>query len=758
VGRLLSLIAWVCVLSSNGFAQPTSPSPTGLHRYLYVATPGVRDYLEYGGHGILEFDIDNGHKFVRRIPIGGLNQSGKPLNVKGVCVSVSLSRIYVSTIKTLMAVDLVSEKLLWERSYEGGCDRMSISPDGKTIYMPSLEGPFWNVLRAEDGHVLATVTPDSGAHNTVYGSDGKFAYLAGLKSPLLSVANTGSHSVERTVGPFSASIRPFTIDYEQSRCYVCINDLLGFEIGSIKSGEKIARIEVAGFSTGPVKRHGCPSHGIALSPDEREIWLTDAHNQRLHLFDNTVFPPKPIENIKLRDEPGWVTFTIDGEFAYPSTGEVIDRVSRTIICQLIDEENRSVQSEKIVEVDWQDGKPVQCGDQFGIGRAKDTPPPSDGTAEDVDRDTFTSEFVFPLHHQHNHAPGIVEYPNGDLLVSWYRGSGERSSDDVAVFGSRKSVDSQAWSEPFLMADRPGFPDCNTCMMMGNDGRLWLFWPTILANSWESCITNFKVSSDFENSLVPKWSSEGLVLIKPDDFRDQAIRILDTTLAAVPKEWLNPKLKQELEDVRSKIESKLYQRLGWQPRCKPTILPSGRILLPLYTDTFSISIMAISDDNGQSWRASKPLIGFGNIQPTVLRKDDGTLVAYMRENGLTKRIRVAESTDDGETWGEVGVCSLPNPGAGIDAVRLRNGHWVMIYNDTTQGRNSLAVSVSDDEGGTWKWTRHLELQPLGSFHYPAVIQTADDRIHVVYSYFVEGGKTMKHAAFREQWVQVDSEAN
>ena len=70
--------------------------------------------------------------------------------------------------------------------------------------------------------------------------------------------------------------------------------------------------------------------------------------------------------------------------------------------------------------------------------------------------SYRAELVFPLHAQHNHAPGIVECPNGDLLVSWYRGSGERSSDDVAVYGARLRKGSGRWSEPFLLADTPGF--------------------------------------------------------------------------------------------------------------------------------------------------------------------------------------------------------------------------------------------------------------------------------------------------------------
>ena len=362
-----------------------------------------------------------------------------------------------------------------------------------------------------------------------------------------------------------------------------------------------------------------------------------------------------------------------------------------------------------------------------------------------------SELVFPLHGQHNHAPGIVECPNGDLLVSWYRGSGERRADDVAVFGAWKKRGEMTWSEPFLMADRPGFPDCNTFMMIDRRGRLWLFWPTILANTWESCLTNFRVSSDYTGPGSPKWEREGLILLRPDDFHDEAVRLLDAWLASL-NQPLTARQQAELAATRAKLGDKLYQRLGWQPRCKPTILPSGRILLGLYSDTFSFSIMAVSDDDGESWYASKPLMGFGNIQPSIVRRDEGTLVAYMRENGPRDRIRVAESTDEGLTWGAVGVTELSNPGSGLDAVRLANRNWVLVYNDTTSGRNSLAVSLSDTEGRTWKWTRHLERRDQGSYHYPAVIQGRDGTIHVVYSYFVEGGKSMKHAAFNEAWIR------
>lgn len=358
----LFALAAVCVGQSRADEAP------GVKRLLYVATPGVRDYLDYGGHGLLVFDIDDHYRFVGRIPLAGLNEAGKPMNVKGVCASEETDRIYVSTLKTLQCVDLKTEKLLWERAYEGGCDRMAISPDGKIIYQPSLEQDHWHVLDALTGDVIAKVVPKSGSHNTIYGLDGKHAYLAGLRSPHLSVSDTGKHTINKQIGPFSAPVRPFTVNGGQTLCFVNVNELLGFEIGDLTTGEKLFRVEVEGFQKGPIKRHGCPSHGIGLTPDEKEIWVCDAANQMLHVFDATAMPPKQVAGVKLRDEPGWVAFRLDGAHAWPSTGEVIDVATRKVVTQLTDETGASVQSEKMVEIHFQGRDAVRAGDQFGLGR------------------------------------------------------------------------------------------------------------------------------------------------------------------------------------------------------------------------------------------------------------------------------------------------------------------------------------------------------------------------------------------------------
>jgi DNA-binding beta-propeller fold protein YncE len=245
---------------------------------------------------------------------------------------------------------------------------MALSPDGKIMYMPSLENDQWYVLNALTGEEITRITPNSKAHNTVYGPDGKWCYLAGLGSPHLSVADTSTHKVDHAVGPFTHSIRPFTVNGRQTLTFVCVNECLGFEVGDLKTRKKLHRVEVQGFKMGPVKRHGCPSHGIGLTPDEKELWVCDAHNQRMHIFDATVMPPKQVANIECRDEPGWISFSLDGTLAYPSSGDVVDVKTRKIVARLTDEMDRAVGSEKLLEIDWSSAKPIRAGNQFGVGQ------------------------------------------------------------------------------------------------------------------------------------------------------------------------------------------------------------------------------------------------------------------------------------------------------------------------------------------------------------------------------------------------------
>jgi len=194
--------------------------------------------------------------------------------------------------------------------------------------------------------------------------------------------------------------------------------------------------------------------------------------------------------------------------------------------------------------------------------------------------------------------------------------------------------------------------------------------------------------------------------------------------------------------------------GWMTRIHPLILENGKILLPLYSDGYNISIVAISEDDGNNWHGSLPIVGKGNIQPSFVLKNDGTIVTFMRDSGDEPgRIMMAESSDEGNSWSFAKDSDIPNPGASIEAIKLKSGNWLLIYNDVDDGRYSLAAALSDDEGATWKWKKNLEYSKGESFHYPSVIQSKDGKIHLTYSYFLKGNrKSIKHVSFNEAWIK------
>jgi len=385
---------------------------------------------------------------------------------------------------------------------------------------------------------------------------------------------------------------------------------------------------------------------------------------------------------------------------------------------------------------------------------------------------YEAELVFPPEHWHNHASCIVECPNGDLLVCWYNGSGERSADDVKVEGARKTHGAAGWSERFLLADTPGFPDTNPCMFVDPRNRLWLVWQTIIANEWHTALIKYKIANSYEQPGPPRWDVADTILLKPGPEFPEIVKrqcdIDDVRVEGLPAEQ-RARARVWLAERRLRAGDKYFSRLGWMTRVHPFVLDGKRLILPLYSDGYNCSLMALSDDWGATWSTSQPLVGLANVQPSLVRKRDGTLVAYMRNNGPPpKRMFQSESHDQGKTWSAVTTTQLPNPGSGVEALGLRNGHWVLIYNDTERGRHSLAVSLSEDEGRTWGWTRHLEASEPGPdvthASYPSIIQARDGSLHASYTYTLHGknvhkdakgrpqSECIKHVQFNEDWIR------
>jgi YVTN family beta-propeller protein len=373
-----------------GGAAPRRPDP-GLKDLLYVvASGGNTPNMSHGGIGILVFDQRRAGRWIRTTfnwwPLKRIElpkddtpawQRYGRVRIDGIAINAPTARLYIGSSRSTHAYDLVTEKHLWTSPYGG---RIAVTPDGSKIYAPhSHVDSSWAVIDAKTGELITMVkTKSAGPHNTVASVDGTFVVMSGARSNILSVVDTATDKViqEITAG---ATMRVHTLNGAGTRSYLTMVDLLGFEIADVKTGKVLHRVGVPGYASSRERQtsHGTASHGIALSPDETEVWIPDSVNGGLlHVFDNTVMPPKYKQSIKLRHEDvGWITWSLDGTLVYASTGDIIDAATKKVVGGLIDEYDRDVLSEAMVDVRFSmtsrsEGKPILAGDSFARGQVR----------------------------------------------------------------------------------------------------------------------------------------------------------------------------------------------------------------------------------------------------------------------------------------------------------------------------------------------------------------------------------------------------
>ena len=337
-------------------------APPSLERRLYVAHKSR----------LTVYDIDAGHGRIKKIELPGTRR------FKGIGVSVPLERLFLTSNlrDELIAFDLVTEEILWRRQYGAYLDSFAITPDGRTLYLPSRHGGEWVVVDAASGQVLARIetgrgTPyrqdpikDYGPHNTVISADGRRAYLASMTSPYVLVVDTATHELIGRVGPFSRGVRPLAV--AEPYVYVNVDSLLGFEVGDLRTGQRIHRVEA---QTPPERRaqigdaephHHTPSHGVAVRPGAGEVWMSDDAHGYLYVYDVRSMPPRHVADVPLFDKPRrrptphWITFSLDGRLAYVSCNRVVDAETREVI-------SRIDTSERLVEIHFERGRPVRAG-------------------------------------------------------------------------------------------------------------------------------------------------------------------------------------------------------------------------------------------------------------------------------------------------------------------------------------------------------------------------------------------------------------
>jgi DNA-binding beta-propeller fold protein YncE len=358
-------------------SAPRSTSGRAVHHYEYVFPDG----------SIYVYDMDARQRLVQRVALPTAK------GIRGVVASPVTHTLYVSYggdggsngSGSLLAYDLLGERVLWQRSYRSGIDSMAISPDGARIYMPTGEldsSGVWTVLDARDGRPIASIQGGSGAHNTVISLDGRRVYLGGRDHDYLEVADTASDRVVQNIGPLRSGVRPFTINGRQTLAFTTATGFLGFQVSSVVSGRVLYTQSFPGFSWSAASfAPSAPSHGISLSPSERQVWAMDAPNGYVHAFDVSALPrrgPRLLRNIRLshpisgEESPcsydcardGWIQHSLDGRFVYVGdSGDVFDARTFRRVAYLEPLRN----TRKMLEIDWRGGKPVATSSRQGLG-------------------------------------------------------------------------------------------------------------------------------------------------------------------------------------------------------------------------------------------------------------------------------------------------------------------------------------------------------------------------------------------------------
>src|SRR5258708_1617382 len=386
-------------------AIAASYPPTGISvsHYLYTFPDG----------NMYVYDMDNNFNLVYSTVLPGTSTG-----IRGSVASPTDGMLYISygsdggsgSSGSLLKYNLLTNSSVWQKTYNYGIDSMAITPDGKTIYMPdgaaSGDG-IWNIIDTNTGNITGSITGGQSPHNTVVSLDGSRVYLGGLNNNNFRVASTSTNQVTKTIGPLQAGVRPFTVNGTNTLAFTNATNFLGFQVLDLPGGKVLYTVAPNGFS-------GSTSHGVSLSPDEREVYLMDASNSYVHVFDVTGLPnnpPKQVADIALtpiigQETPcaydchkeGWVLHSRDGRYVFVGdSGDIINTTTRTLLPRDISSSatifNTLANTRKYIEIDWQNGVPSFTTSRHGLGYVTSptptsTPTPTPNPSGIIAQDTF----------------------------------------------------------------------------------------------------------------------------------------------------------------------------------------------------------------------------------------------------------------------------------------------------------------------------------------------------------------------------------
>ena len=368
VALRLGCALWIAMLLAVSSSHQSSAA-SGTTNKADTATQIVASELIYAAQNdgtIHVYDVDQHHAEVTVIRVFSCCA-----DLRGITAAVPTHRLYVMYNRDsqghVASLDLMSGQVIWDRVlHSPGVDRGDVTPDGRTLYLPTWEddpgSAYELVIDAETGTEQARITLPPRSHDTIVSLDGQRVFME-TKSQTASmyVADTASNRVVETLGGYCCSgvLAPFAINGTGTKVVNNVNGYAGLHLADVAFG---GVIEVIPFASGQ------GGHGIAWTPDEREVWVNDGGMPDVHVFDMNASPPQELRLVAVSHVPHWITFNIDGRFAYVAGRKGSEDVTDVIDVPTYQRVSSLGPSEDLLEVDFADGTLVAVGNQFGIGR------------------------------------------------------------------------------------------------------------------------------------------------------------------------------------------------------------------------------------------------------------------------------------------------------------------------------------------------------------------------------------------------------
>lgn len=345
-------------------------------------------------------------------------------------------------------------------------------------------------------------------------------------------------------------------------------------------------------------------------------------------------------------------------------------------------------------------------------------PKFDGVLRNVSDGTMEAYMIPPF--ASNHASFIEPLPNGDHVMAWFSGTSEGESNVAIVFSHLKN-NSDQWSKAQVVSQRKGYSNQNPVLFHDNKTDVLYL---------------------FHSQQEAKTASAG---IQSEDSAEIWVLSAKNVTNSTTIQFSPPRV--------------MFKRKGSFDRNRVVVSLRNTWLYPIYyaggssKDQTSNIKECVDHDVFSSWMDHPFTASNFLVQPSVVRpkKGDPRLIVFFRDR-RAQHIYRAESPDDGKTWTRPSKTTLPNNNSGIEASVLSSGSLAIVYNPTTKNRNPLSVSLSMDQGITWKYTRNLEYTKSSKgveFSYPTLFQDSSGRIHISYTF---NRQTIKHRVLpNEQWI-------